>query len=92
MNYRREIGGLKAIALAQVNLFHSRIETFSGGFVGVHVFVAISGYLITSVILTEHVGSRLDLVELLCGSQNQNVGFALLWNRPPVSLAKGYSA
>jgi peptidoglycan/LPS O-acetylase OafA/YrhL len=51
--YRREIDGLRALAVLPVMLFHTGIETFRGGYVGVDVFFVISGYLITSIILTE---------------------------------------
>jgi peptidoglycan/LPS O-acetylase OafA/YrhL len=39
MNYRREVDGLRAIALLPVILFHSGFSVFSGGFVGVDVFL-----------------------------------------------------
>jgi peptidoglycan/LPS O-acetylase OafA/YrhL len=53
MEYRREIDGLRALAVLPVILFHSGFHLFAGGFVGVDIFFVISGYLITSIILGE---------------------------------------
>ena len=53
MKYRKEIDGLRAVAVLPVVLFHAGFEIFSGGFVGVDVFFVISGYLITTIILSE---------------------------------------
>ncbi|WP_349742776.1 acyltransferase family protein [Roseateles cavernae] len=53
MEYRREIDGLRALAVLPVILFHAGLQGFGGGFVGVDVFFVISGYLITTIILAE---------------------------------------
>ncbi len=53
MHYRPEIDGLRALAVLPVILFHAGFELFSGGFVGVDIFFVISGYLITTIILSE---------------------------------------
>ena len=53
MQYRREIDGLRAIAVLPVILFHAGFSVFSGGYVGVDVFFVISGYLITSILISE---------------------------------------
>jgi len=53
MKYRPEIDGLRALAVIPVILFHAGFQTFSGGFIGVDVFFVISGYLITTIIISE---------------------------------------
>jgi peptidoglycan/LPS O-acetylase OafA/YrhL len=63
MKYRREIDGLRALAVLPVILFHAGFKTFSGGFVGVDVFFVISGYLITSIILAEKEAGTFTLVK-----------------------------
>lgn len=62
MQYRREIDGLRAIAVLPVILFHAGFETFGGGFVGVDVFFVISGYLITTIILSELEQGKFSIV------------------------------
>jgi peptidoglycan/LPS O-acetylase OafA/YrhL len=62
MNYRREIDGLRAVAVLPVILFHAGFQTFRGGFVGVDVFFVISGYLITSLLLAEKQAGTFSLI------------------------------
>lgn len=53
MKYRKEIDGLRAIAILPVIFFHSGSNLFSGGYIGVDIFFVISGFLITSIIIEE---------------------------------------
>ncbi|MEI7613002.1 MAG: acyltransferase family protein [Betaproteobacteria bacterium] len=62
MEYRREIDGLRALAVIPVIFFHAGFQAFSGGYVGVDVFFVISGYLITSIILAEKEAGTFTLV------------------------------
>tara|TARA_R110001599_G_scaffold143995_4_gene325443 strand:+ start:3092 stop:4951 length:1860 start_codon:yes stop_codon:yes gene_type:complete len=50
MNFRKDINGLRAIAVIAVVLFHFNASWVPGGFAGVDVFFVISGYLMTSII------------------------------------------
>lgn len=60
--YRPEIDGLRTLAVLPVLLFHAGFKIFSGGYVGVDVFFVISGYLITSIILTDLEKNRFSII------------------------------
>jgi len=48
--YRHELDGLRAIAVLAVLGYHAGYNDFAGGFMGVDVFLVLSGYLITQQI------------------------------------------
>jgi peptidoglycan/LPS O-acetylase OafA/YrhL len=60
---RRDIDGLRALAVVPVVLFHFGFNTFSGGFVGVDVFFVISGFLITSIVFREINAQRFSFAD-----------------------------
>jgi peptidoglycan/LPS O-acetylase OafA/YrhL len=51
--WRREVDGLRAVAVLPVILFHAGFTAFAGGWLGVDVFFVISGYLITGILLRD---------------------------------------
>jgi peptidoglycan/LPS O-acetylase OafA/YrhL len=60
--YLPGLDGLRAISVVAVMLYHADVRSVPGGFLGVEVFFAISGYLITSLLLAEHRRAlRIDL-------------------------------
>ena len=62
MKYRAEIDGLRALAVIPVIFFHAGFELFKGGFIGVDVFFVISGYLITSIIISEMNSGKFSIL------------------------------
>ncbi len=62
MEYRKDIDGLRAVAVLAVVFFHGQIPGFSGGFVGVDVFFVISGFLITGLIAQDSKAGRFSFV------------------------------
>lgn len=53
LTFRRDLQGLRAIAIFMVILAHAGLAIIPGGFVGVDVFFVLSGYLITGLLLRE---------------------------------------
>ncbi|WP_201582658.1 acyltransferase family protein [Psychrobacter jeotgali] len=50
MKFRKDINGLRALAVISVVLFHFNAAWMPGGFAGVDVFFVISGFLMTGII------------------------------------------
>ncbi|GAA1787667.1 acyltransferase family protein [Nostocoides veronense] len=64
LRYRPGLDGLRAIAVASVFLFHARPGVLPGGWLGVDIFFVLSGFLITSVLLTDRERhGRIDLTD-----------------------------
>lgn len=53
MRHRKDIQGLRALAVSLVVLSHAGLSTLSGGFIGVDVFFVLSGYLISGILFEE---------------------------------------
>ena len=61
--YRPEIDSLRALAVIPVILFHAGLKSFEGGYIGVDIFFVISGYLITSLILSEKSHGTFSIIK-----------------------------
>lgn len=59
-HYRKDIDGLRAIAVLSVIIFH--MGFLPGGYLGVDIFFAISGYLITKIVYNEALEDRFSIV------------------------------
>jgi peptidoglycan/LPS O-acetylase OafA/YrhL len=60
--YRRDIDGLRAIAIVSVVGFHAFPEYPNGGFAGVDIFFVISGYLISGILMNELQAERFSIL------------------------------
>ena len=61
--HRRDIEGLRAVAVLLVVLYHCGVGLLGGGYVGVDVFFVISGFLITGLLLREATATgRISIV------------------------------
>lgn len=67
-SYRKEIDGLRALAVVLVILFHAGITQIASGFIGVDIFFAISGFLITGIIVKQKREEHLQPGELFRAS------------------------
>jgi peptidoglycan/LPS O-acetylase OafA/YrhL len=61
--YRRDIDGLRAVAVSIVVLFHAFPNLLKGGFIGVDIFFVISGYLISTIIITNLENKSFSFIE-----------------------------
>jgi len=62
-SHKPALDGLRAVAVGGVMAFHFGANGFEGGFLGVDTFFVLSGYLITSLLLSEWGRTRtLDLI------------------------------
>ena len=62
MQYRREVDGLRAVAVVPVILWHAGFIWTSGGFAGVDIFFVISGFLIASILFEELTAGRYSIM------------------------------
>jgi peptidoglycan/LPS O-acetylase OafA/YrhL len=61
VGYRRDIDGLRGIAVLSVVLYHAGVPFLRGGYVGVDVFFVISGYLISALIYRDLIQGTFGL-------------------------------
>ena len=61
--YRPDIDGLRAVAVSAVVAYHAFPAWCPGGFVGVDIFFVISGYLISTIIVSAIRGGRFSFAD-----------------------------
>ena len=97
LTHRKDIDGLRGLAVGMVILFHARIPGFEWGYLGVDIFFVISGYLITRLITSElHTNGRFSfwqfyqrrafrILPALVAMLAVTIPFAI-WSLPPQRL------
>lgn len=63
--FRLDINGLRALSVVAVVGFHLKIPSFAGGFVGVDIFLVITGYPMTLKVLRDLAQARFSFLGLL---------------------------
>ncbi|SUB82033.1 O-acetyltransferase OatA [Pragia fontium] len=68
LKYRKELDGLRCLAVIAVIIYHAGIslfgiKLFKGGFFGVDVFLVLSGYLITGIIINKLDSNSFSLLD-----------------------------
>ncbi len=63
MKFRSDINALRALAVSLVTLFHFKVPGFDYGFIGVDIFFVISGFLMTSIILSGFEKNSFSLLQ-----------------------------
>ncbi|MEM1434889.1 MAG: acyltransferase family protein [Pseudomonadota bacterium] len=62
-SYRKDIDGLRAVAVSLVLIHHAGIHLVPGGYVGVDVFFVISGFLITGIIYNKSLAGNFSFAD-----------------------------
>lgn len=73
MKFRKDINGLRAIAVIAVLLFHFNPSWLPGGFAGVDVFFVISGFLMTGIIFRGIEQNNFSLLKFYVARVNRIV-------------------
>lgn len=64
MGFRKDLQGIRALAVMAVISFHVNSNWVGGGFVGVDIFFVISGFLITSIIFQKkYINTNFSFVQ-----------------------------
>lgn len=64
-SYRPELNGLRALAVLLVLFFHLDFHWMQGGFLGVDIFLVISGYFISKNLLYDLQNERFSFKKFI---------------------------
>jgi peptidoglycan/LPS O-acetylase OafA/YrhL len=63
MHYKKEIQGLRALAILFVFIYHLNSHWLPGGFIGVDVFFVLSGFLMATIVLKQQEDGTFSFTE-----------------------------
>lgn len=72
-SFRKDINGLRALAVLSVVIFHFNKDYLPGGFAGVDIFFVISGYLMTSIIFKGIENNNFSIFKFIISRANRIV-------------------
>lgn len=78
LQFRKDINGLRAIAIIGVVFFHAGVTWLPGGMAGVDVFFVISGFLMTSIIFKGIEEKNFSIIKFYTARANKII--------PPLAL------
>lgn len=65
LDFQNDINGLRGISVLLVVLYHFKVDSFAGGFIGVDIFFVISGFLMTKIIVSGMLKNSFQYFEFI---------------------------
>ena len=91
MQFRKDINGLRAVAVIAVVVFHFYASALPGGFAGVDVFFVISGFLMTGIIFKGIEQDKFSLARFYIARANRIIPALALFSSIGARLVLSYS-
>ena len=84
---RKDLNGLRFISVVAVILYHSKINFFNSGFIGVDIFFVLSGFFITQILLFQNKSNNFNFFFFFLNKRFRRIFPALIFVMIISSLA-----